>query len=89
VSAAERRMQFRNRYLMMIKNETGRGLARDGASIAGYEVLALGHVLLRERELLGAYGDARRLARRAFRRRRQVQVRRRVERPPFGLQPRP
>ncbi|MEA2197189.1 MAG: hypothetical protein QOJ25_1240 [Solirubrobacteraceae bacterium] len=89
VSAAERRMQFRNRYLMMIKNETGRGLARDGASIAGYEVLALGHVLLRERELLGAYGDARRLARRAFRRRWQVQGRRRVERPPFGLQPRP
>ncbi|HWC87753.1 MAG TPA: glycosyltransferase [Solirubrobacteraceae bacterium] len=89
VSAAERRMQFRNRYLMMIKNETGSGLARDGAFIAGYEILALGHVLLRERELLGAYGEAAHLARRAYRRRRQVQGRRRVQAPPFGLRPAP
>lgn len=85
VSPEERRMQFRNRYLMMIKNETGSGLARDGAWIAGYEVLALGHVLLRERELLGGYRDAARLARRALARRRQVQARRRVTVPPFGL----
>jgi GT2 family glycosyltransferase len=89
VSAAERRMQFRNRYLMMVKNETGRGLARDGAFIAGYEVLALGHVLLRERELFGGYAEAARLARRALARRRQVQGRRRVDMPPFGLRPPP
>ncbi len=31
---------------------------RDGALIAGYELLALGHVLLRERHLLGGYRDA-------------------------------
>jgi GT2 family glycosyltransferase len=87
VSAAERRMQFRNRYLMMIKNETGRGLTRDGAFIAGYEVLALGHVLLRERELLGGYRDAARLARGAWAQRRRVQARRRAALPPFGLRP--
>ena len=85
VSEEERRMQFRNRYLMMIKNETSRGLARDGAFIAGYELLALGHVLLRERHLLGGYRDAARLARAALAGRRQVQPRRRRAVPPFGL----
>jgi len=85
MSEAARRMQFGNRYLMMIKNETGRGLARDGARIAGYEVLALGHVLLRERHLLGGYRDAARLAGAARARRRLVQARRRVAVPPFGL----
>jgi GT2 family glycosyltransferase len=86
VSEAARRMQFRNRYLMMIKNETGRGLARDGTRIAAYEVLALGHVLLREHYLLGGYRDAARLARGARARRQLVQARRRVAAPPFGLQ---
>ena len=84
MSEAARRMQFRNRYLMMIKNETGRGLARDGARIAGYEALALGHVLLRERHLLSGYRDAARLASGARARRRLVQARRRAT-PPFGL----
>ena len=85
MSETARRIQFRNRYLMMIKNETGRGLARDGLRIAGYEVLALGHVLLRERHLLGGYRDVARLAGGARTRRRQVQARRRVAVPPFGL----
>lgn len=87
MSEAARRMQFRNRYLMMVKNETRRGLARDGARILTYEVLALGHALLRERHLLGGYREAARLARRARGRRRQVQARRRVAVPPFGLTP--
>ena len=88
MSEAARRMQFRNRYLMMIKNETGRGLARVGARIAGYELIALGHTLLRERHLLGGYRDAARLAGAARARRRLVQARRRVAVPPFGLQAR-
>jgi GT2 family glycosyltransferase len=82
-----RRLQFRNRYLMIVKNETRRGLRRDGLWIAGYEVLALGHALLRERHLLGGYRDAYRLLPGARRRRALVQARRRVERPPFGLTP--
>lgn len=80
-----RRLQFRNRYLMIVKNETRRGLRRDGARIAGYEVLALGHALLRERALLGGYREAARLATAARERRRLVQARRRVSLPPFGL----
>jgi GT2 family glycosyltransferase len=82
-----RRMQFRNRYLMMVKNETPRGLVRDAPLIAGYELLALGHVLLRERHLLSAYRDAWRLLPAAVRKRRVVQARRRVQLPPFGIRP--
>jgi GT2 family glycosyltransferase len=86
MSGRARRMQFRNRYLMMIKNETAAGLARDGAWIAAYEILALGHVLLRERHLLAGYRDAWRLRAGARRRRRLVQAGRRRS-PPFGLRP--
>ncbi len=83
-----RRLQFRNRYLMIAKNETARGLARDLHRILAYEVLALGHVLLRERHLLGGYRDAWRLYPAARRRRAQIAPRRgRGRRIPFGLEP--
>lgn len=53
-----RRLQFRNRLLMIAKNESGRDFARNAPWILGYEVLALGHALLRERTLLAGYRDA-------------------------------
>ncbi len=56
-----RRLQFRNRLLMLAKNETARGFARNAPFILSYEVLALGHALLRERTLLRGYVDAARL----------------------------
>jgi GT2 family glycosyltransferase len=84
LDGAHRRMQFRNRLLMLAKNAT---LTHDLAFVAAYEVAALGHALLRERELLGAYADAWRLRDGVRRRRRVVQARRRVRRPPFGLTP--
>lgn len=87
MSEAARRMQFRNRYLMMVKNETARSFLRHLPWIAAYEMLALGHVLLRERELLAAYPEAWRLRARARSRRRLIQARRRVDVPPFGLRP--
>jgi GT2 family glycosyltransferase len=97
MSEAGRRLQFRNRYLMMIKNETALGALRDLPWIVAYEVLALGHVLLRERFLLGGYRDAWRLRRGALRRRALVQAladevarggrRSPRSRPPFGLRP--
>ena len=87
VSEQARRMQFRNRYLMIAKNETGAGLRRHGPLMLGYEVLVAGHVLLRERHLLRGYRDAWRLLPGARRRRRWVQERRRVDLPPFGLAP--
>jgi GT2 family glycosyltransferase len=86
----DRRMQFRNRYLMIAKNETAAGLARDVHRMAAYETVALGHALLRERHLLGGYREAARLLPAARRRRRELQRRRRPEvRVPFGLEPSP
>lgn len=87
MSPEARSLQFRNRYLMMIKNETAAGLRRHGLMLAAYEVLVLGHVLLRERHLLRAYRDTLRLLPGARRRRRLVQARRRVPMAPFGLRP--
>lgn len=88
LSAEHRRLQFRNRYLMIAKNDSAASLARDLPRIATYEVLALGYVLLRERELLPGYRDAWRLARRARAKRRAIQSRRaRGRRVPFGVVP--
>lgn len=84
--AAHRRLQFRNRLLMMAKNDAWPDVRGDLHRIAFYELLALGHVLLRERHLLGAYRDALRHLPAARRRRRIVQAARaRGVRPPFGL----
>ena len=90
VPERDRRVQFRNRYLMMAANDTPAGLARDLPRILPYELLALGHVLLRERHLLSGYAEARRLLPRA-RRRRELLERRLNGRPratvPFELEP--
>jgi GT2 family glycosyltransferase len=87
VDEAHRRLQFRNRYLMWLKNETRGDLLRDLPRILGYEVLALGHVALREPFLFAGYGEVRALLPAVRRRRRQIQARRAVSRVPFGLQP--
>ena len=85
---AHRRLQFRNRLLMMVKNDAWRDVRRDLHRIALYELLAFGHVLLRERHLLRAYRDAWRALPGARRRRAVVQaVRAPGIRVPFGLRP--
>jgi GT2 family glycosyltransferase len=84
MSEADRRLQFRNRYLMMLKNDTPSSLARDLPWVVAYELAALGHVLVRERHLLSGYTDAWALRRGALRRRRLVQGRRRRV-APLGL----
>jgi len=84
LDAVHRRMQFRNRLLMAAKNLT---LSTDLLFVAGYEVAALGHALLRERELLGAYREAWALRAGVRRRRAVVQARRTVRRAPLGLTP--
>jgi GT2 family glycosyltransferase len=85
---AHRRLQFRNRLLMMVKNETAGGFARDFHRIAFYEVLALGHCVLREPHLLGGYRDALRLLPAARRRRALIAPRRAAgRRVPFGIEP--
>jgi GT2 family glycosyltransferase len=87
LSEEHRRIQFRNRLLMIAKNETWGGLLRDLPFILGYEILALGHVLLRERHLLKGYAEALRLLPAARRRRRIIQRRAPGVRVPFGLRP--
>jgi GT2 family glycosyltransferase len=90
VDPAHRTMQFRNRLLMLAKNETAGGLVRDAPWILGYEVLALGFAVLREPFLLRGYLQAARLLGGARRRRAVAATRRggrRPARPPFGMQP--
>jgi GT2 family glycosyltransferase len=86
----DRMMQFRNRYLMMMKNDPFSALLRDLPGILLYEALALGFALLRERQLLRGYLEAARLAP-SMRRKRAILQRRRRERgapaPPYGLEP--
>lgn len=88
----DRRVQFRNRYLMMVKNDTARDLRGDMLRILGYEIAAFGYALVRERHLLGGYQELRRLLPTARRQRREIQARRRsrgTPRAPFGLEPQP
>lgn len=87
VAETHRRLQFRNRYLMWVKNETRSGLARDLAPILAYELAALGYAVLSERHLLGGYRDALAALPGARRRRREIQSRRVVRRVPYGLEP--
>jgi GT2 family glycosyltransferase len=87
LGAADRRTQFRNRYLMIAKNDSLADLLRDLGPLLLYELLAAGYALLRERELLGGYLEAAARLPEARRRRRVVQARRRVRRVPFGMQP--
>jgi len=94
VPERDRRVQFRNRYLMIAGNDTPAGLAPDLPRILAYEALALGHVLLRERHLLQGYGEARRLLPRARQRRELLEQKLREggrtrSEVPFGLEPTP
>jgi GT2 family glycosyltransferase len=88
----DRRMQFRNRYLMMVKNDTARGIARDLPRIAAWEAGALTWALVRERHLLRAYSETLERLPAARRKRRAIQAARRaagVDQVSFGLEPRP
>ena len=86
----QRTVQFRNRYLMMAKNDPLSSLARDLPRILVYELLALGFALVREPFLLRGYAGAARLMPRMLRKRRELQRRRRdrgAPPPPYGLEP--
>ena len=89
VPETDRRVQFRNRYLMMLKNDSPASFVRDLPRIAAYEVMALGYALLRERYLLRGYVEALRLAPHARRKGRTIARMRRVNprHVPFGLEP--
>ena len=75
---AERRLQRRNRYLLLLKNESPHGLLRDLGPILLYETAALAAALLRERDVLPAYGEVLRSLPRLLRSRRRTRDRRTV-----------
>ena len=86
----DRMMQFRNRYLMIAKNDPLPALLRDLPRMLAYEVLALGFVLLSERHLLRGYREVARLLPRMLSKRRGLQRRRRAKGSPaipYGLEP--
>ena len=85
VAPEHRRLQFRNRLLMIVKNERPRDLLRDAPRVLLYELAALAYVLLVERDLLGGYRDALRALPGARRRRRAGGGW--STHPPFGLLP--
>jgi len=51
-------LQFRNRYLLLAKNDRATNLIRHFPFVVGYEAALFAWALLFERHLLGAYGDA-------------------------------
>jgi len=71
--AWQRRLQFRNRYLLMLKNDTPGNLLRHAPYILSYEVAALGYALLVDRCLLGGYWDVLQLLPKMMRKRRYIQ----------------
>jgi GT2 family glycosyltransferase len=82
----DRMVQFRNRLLMMVKNDPLEALRRDLPTVAAYELSALGYALLVERALLRGYVEAARLLPDMLRKRRELQARRKAL-PPYGLEP--
>ncbi len=73
-----RQLQFRNRYLMLVKNESVRNLLFDLPYILLYEILQFGYVLTREPHLLKAYRQFFELCPEARRKRRIIASRKRV-----------
>jgi GT2 family glycosyltransferase len=78
ISRETRRLVFRNRYLMMIKNDSAWNILRDLPNLLLFEILALGFALVREPFLLPAYLDVFRLVPRMWRKRREIRRRTRI-----------
>ena len=67
-----RRHSFKNHYLQLVKNESLADFLRNLPWLAGWELLRLGFVLVRDRGLLAGYRDAYRAFPTARRRRRLI-----------------
>jgi GT2 family glycosyltransferase len=78
MAPAARRHSWKNHYLLMMRNDRAIDLLRALPFIAAWELLRLGHALLRDRRVLPAYGEAAREIRSALRARRDILRRRRA-----------
>lgn len=72
-------LQFRNRYLLLAKNDTAINLIRHLPFVVGYEGMLFTWAVLFERHLLGAYGDAVRLLDAMRKKRNLTRARRNLE----------
>lgn len=73
-----RRLQYRNRYLMLIKNASLRNLLCHAPYVVATELLAFAYVLVAERELLPCYLDVVRKLPAMLRKRKRIMATRRV-----------
>lgn len=73
-----RRLQYRNRYLMLIKNDALANVLCHLPYLVVTEVAALGYVWLKERELLPCYLDVLRLMPPMLRKRQAIMANRRI-----------
>lgn len=79
VSSEVRFWALRNRYLLMLKNESLALFGRDLLPILSYDLAILAYVLLREHESIKAYVATWKLAKRMLHKRRLIQGGRRVD----------
>jgi GT2 family glycosyltransferase len=90
MSDRDRVLVFRNRYLMMAKNDRLADLLGDLHHVVAYEALAFGYALVKDRRLMRGYVEAARLLPAAWRKRAVIQQRRRTRQTPkltFGEEP--
>jgi GT2 family glycosyltransferase len=73
-----RQLQYRNRYLMLIKNASLQNLLLHAPYVAASELLALAYVLVAERQLLPCYCEVAGLLRAMLRKRKRIMSTRRV-----------
>lgn len=78
-SRAARRYSVRNRYLLLMKNETAPGWRRDWPAILGYDLIILGYLAARERSSLPALAELPRLWPPMRAKRRELMARLRVD----------
>jgi len=75
IPISTRRHSFKNHYLQILKNETAGGFLRNLPWLATWELLRLGFVILRDRQMFLAYRDAWRELPDAWRKRALIQSR--------------
>ena len=75
IPVATRRHSFKNHYLQLAKNERAGDFIRNLPWLAGWEILRLGFVVLRDRAMFRAYRDAWLTLPEAFRKRGLIQTR--------------
>lgn len=77
--AFNRRLQFRNRYLLIAKNDSLENFLRHAPHIFWFEICALGYACLCEPTLLQGYIEALRLLPKILRKRAQIMQRRKID----------